>query len=98
VHNDGKAPLRLVSATSDAFGMVELHKSLIVNGVSTMRPAGEQIIPAGGTLKIAPGGLHWMLMQPKRALKIGDSVHLRLGFADGSSTNVDATVAASEPR
>ncbi|HTA64847.1 MAG TPA: copper chaperone PCu(A)C [Xanthomonadaceae bacterium] len=98
VHNDGKTPLRLVSATSDEFGMVELHRSLIVNGMSTMRPAGEQAILAGGTLKIAPGGLHWMLMQPKRALKVGDRVHFRLDFADGGSTDVGATVAASEPR
>jgi copper(I)-binding protein len=97
VHNDGKMPLRLVSTQSDTFGMVELHRSLIVDGMDTMRRAGEQVIPAGGTLKIAPGGLHLMLMQPKRALHIGDSVHFQLNFGDGSAAEVDAKVAASPP-
>ena len=94
IHNDSKTPLRFVSAQSDAFGMVELHRSLIVDGMSTMRPAGEQTIPAGGTLQIQPGGLHLMLMQPKHALKIGDSVRFQLHFADGSSMDVLAPIRA----
>ena len=97
IHNDGKSPLRFVSAQSDAFGMVELHRSLIVNGMSTMRAAGEQTIPAGGTLQIQPGGLHLMLMHPSRALKIGDSVRFQLHFADGSSMDVVAPVSADAP-
>lgn len=97
LHNDGTALQRFVSAESDAFGMVELHKSVIANGVSTMRAAGDQVIPAGGTLRIAPGGLHLMLMQPTHAMKIGDRVRFRLNFADGSSTDVVAPVAMQAP-
>ncbi|MEO7478144.1 MAG: copper chaperone PCu(A)C [Lysobacteraceae bacterium] len=97
IHNHGKTPLRFVSAQCDAFGMVELHQSLIVNGMSTMRAAGEQTIPAGGTLQIQPGGLHLMLMQPKHALKIGDSVRFQLHFADGSSVDVVAPVSTKAP-
>ena len=77
--------------------MVELHRSVIANGVSTMRPAGDQVIPAGGMLRIAPGGLHLMLMQPKRELKIGDTVRFRLRFADGSALDVEAKVRAEAP-
>ncbi len=97
IHNDGKTPLRFVSAQCDAFGMVELHQSSIVNGMSTMRAAGEQTIPAGGVLHIQPGGLHLMLMQPKHALKVGDSVRFRLVFSNGSSTDVVAPVTAQAP-
>ncbi len=97
IHNDGKTPLRFVSAQSDAFGMVELHRSLIVNGMSTMRAAGEQTIPAGGVLHIQPGGLHLMLMQPKHALKIGDGVRFHLHFGDGSSMDVVAAVSTQAP-
>ena len=97
IHNDGKTPLRFVSAQSDAFGMIELHRTQIVNGVSTMRAAGEQAIPVGGVLRIEPGGLHLMLMQPKHALKIGDKVDFRLHFADGSATDVVAPVSAEAP-
>ena len=97
LRNDGKTPQRFVSAQSDAFGMVQLHRTLLVNGLSTMRPAGVQIIPAGGTLRIQPGGLHLMLMQPRRALKIGDAVRFRLHFADGSAMDVVAPVSAEAP-
>ena len=83
LHNDGNAPQRFVSAESDAFGMVELHKSVIVNGLSTMRPAGDQTIPAGGSLRFEPGGLHLMLMQARHELKVGDKVRFRANFVNG---------------
>ena len=97
LHNNGKSPVRFTSAQSDDFGMVELHRTQLVNGVSTMRPAGEQTIAPGGTLQIVPGGLHLMLMQPRRALKVGDRVHFRLTFVDGSVVEVDAKVGAKAP-
>ena len=97
LRNDGKQPTRFEWAQSDVFGMVELHQTLIVNGVSTMRPAGVQTIPAGGTLRIEPGGLHLMLMQPQRALKVGDTVRFRLHFSDGSAIDAVAPVSAEAP-
>jgi copper(I)-binding protein len=97
LRNDGTMPQRFVSAECNAFGMVELHKSVIVNGVSTMRAAGGQVIPAGGALPIAPGGFHLMLMEPKRALKIGDTVRFRLHFAGGTALDVIAPVSAEAP-
>ncbi|HEY2346682.1 MAG TPA: copper chaperone PCu(A)C [Xanthomonadaceae bacterium] len=97
LHNEGSTPLTFTGASSDAFGMVELHRSQTVNGMETMRPAGAQAIPAGGVLRIEPGGLHLMLMQPKRALKIGDAVHFTLHFAGGADADVSATVRADAP-
>jgi copper(I)-binding protein len=97
LRNDDKAPVKFEWAQSDVFGMVELHKTLVVNGVSTMRPAGVQTIPAGGTLRFEPGGLHLMLMQPQHELKIGDKVRFRLHFADGSARDVTAPVRAEAP-
>ncbi len=97
VRNDGNVPAVFKSAQSDAFGSVELHKSVIVNGVSTMRPAGDQAIPAGGSLRFEPGGLHLMLMEPKRQLNSGDQVRFRLHFADGTALTVVAMVRAEGP-
>ena len=97
VRNAGKAPVRLVSAQSPDFGAVELHRTAVVNGISTMRPAGELTIAPGVSLNIETGGLHLMLMQPKRELKAGDSVRLRLHFGDGTALTVDAPVSAAAP-
>ena len=97
LRNSGKTPVRFEWTQSDAFGMVELHRSAMVNGMETMRPAGVQAIPAGGALRFEPGGLHLMLMDPRRALKVGDVVRFRLHFADGSFVDVAAPVAAQAP-
>jgi copper(I)-binding protein len=97
LHNDGKTPMRFTWAQSDAFGMVELHRTQIVNGVSTMRPAGDQVIPPGGSLPFEPGGFHLMLMQAKRELKVGDQVHFRVHFADGTVLDINAPVSDQAP-
>jgi copper(I)-binding protein len=97
LHNDGRVPAVFRSAQSDAFGSVELHRTSVANGVSSMRPAGDQPIPPRGSLRFEPGGLHLMLMQPKRALKVGDAVRFRLHFADGTALDVVAMVAAQAP-
>ena len=89
--------MRFDWAQSDVFGTIELHRTLVVDGMSTMRPAGNQSIPAGGSLRFEPGGLHLMLMQPQRELKIGDKVHFRLHFADGGALDVIAPVSAEAP-
>jgi len=97
LRNEGNAPVIFKSAQSELFDSIELHKSVIVNGVSTMRPVGDQAIPAGGTLRIVPGGLHLMLMAPKRQLNVGDQVRFRLHFADGTALTVDAKVGTDAP-
>lgn len=97
IHNDGTTPLQLASASSDAFAMVELHRTTTAGGMSSMHPAGMQTIPAGGELRIAPGGLHWMLMSPRRALKIGDGVNFTLHFTGAGAVTVHAIVAAQTP-
>lgn len=97
IHNTGKTTLRLVSARVDAFGMAALHRSVIDHGVSSMAPAGAQDIPAGGMLRIGPGGLHWMLMQPLHPLMPGDKVRFTLHFADGSQVQADEIVSRQAP-
>jgi len=46
-------------------------------------------VPAGGTLKFAPGGYHLMCMNPTALLKQGTNVSVSLHLADG------ATIAAA---
>ena len=96
LHNDGDQSVRLLSVDSDAFGMVAAHRTRIENGVSRMRPAGEVAIAAHQSLRFEPGGLHLMLMQERRELKISDKVDFRLHFAGGSVLDVVAVVRTGE--
>ena len=97
LHNDGADPARLVSAESDVFGVVQTHRTLTVDGISRMRQVAEVTIPAHQALRLEPGGLHLMLMQERRELKVGDKVNFRLHFAGGSVLDVVAVVSAEAP-
>lgn len=73
----------LVSASTDAAEVVELHEMMMVAGdVMQMRPLESGIaLPAGGTALLKPGGLHVMLINLTAALEAGSTVEFTLTFA-----------------
>jgi periplasmic copper chaperone A len=91
--NEGGDELRVVSASADVAGMVQLHEMAMVEGASVMReiPDGIVLAPGRGQL-LQPGGMHVMLMDLKTELVAGDEVELTLELADGSLVEVSAPV------
>jgi copper(I)-binding protein len=83
IRNGCDAPVRIVSASSPAFGAVELHETRKVDGVSRMRHLPELAVPAHGQVALQPGGLHLMLMRPAARLAQGQRVEIELGLSDG---------------
>lgn len=79
VENPGAAADRLVAVETPAARVAETHESVADGDVMRMvaHPEGFEI-PAGGTLELAPGGKHIMLIEP--APGIGDEVALTLRF------------------
>jgi hypothetical protein len=94
--SDGDAAL--VAAESPAAGKAELHTMNMDGGVMRMRPVQKIDLPALKTVKLAPGGLHIMLLDIKRPLKEGDTVPLVLKFQGKgkvpSTVKVEAQVRA----
>ena len=90
--NRGDQTLVLVGATSIAFKMVHMHRSMEHNGISTMAPVGRLEIKPGATVHFAPGGYHLMLMQAVSPLKVGETVPVALQFAGGQTHQVMFTV------
>lgn len=70
---------KLVSASSPAAGLVEIHEMSMEGSTMRMRalPAGLEL-PAGKTVSLKPGGYHVMLMDLKQQLKPGDTVSVTL--------------------
>jgi copper(I)-binding protein len=83
IDNRCPMPATIVSATSPAYGSVELHESKMIGGVSRMREVPELRIAPDGAVVLQPGGLHLMLMQPKAPLKAGSRVAIEFGLKDG---------------
>jgi copper(I)-binding protein len=83
--NRGNQSVTLIGASSPAFRMVHLHRSVEQNGTSTMTAVDGIEIKPGATLHVAPGGYHLMLMQRIKPLRVGDKVPITLKFKAGQS-------------
>lgn len=82
----------LTSVASSAFESVELHKTIIRDGMMQMVAQPELIIAAKSQLVLEPGSYHLMLMGSKKPLAAGDEVDLTLKFADGEEIAIVALV------
>ena len=73
--------IRLVSATSPAFGNVMIHRTIVSEGRARMQHQSEgvRIVP-GDSAVFKPRDLHLMLMQPEGTLEVGDQVEIALRF------------------
>lgn len=92
--NAGKAADRLVSASSDVAGTVEIHEMAVTDGIMRMRALDKGLaIAAGETVTLKPGGLHVMLMELKKPLVAGETIKARLTFEKAGAVDVEFPVA-----
>jgi hypothetical protein len=68
----------LTGVRSSAAGSAEIHSMSNDNGVMRMRRLERLDLPAGQTVRLAPGGNHIMLLDIKRPLQAGERVPLVL--------------------
>src|SRR5438309_12010747 len=62
IENKGSAPDKLIGASADDAGKVEVHEMATTDGIMKMRPVeGGLAIEPGKTVKLAPGGYHLMM-------------------------------------
>jgi len=96
----GKSKARLVGVTTPLTANAEVHSMSMENGVMRMSPVDGIDIPAGKSVKLAPGGYHVMLMNLKKPLNAGDKVPLQLTFelADKKRETVVLTVEVRDIR
>jgi copper(I)-binding protein len=62
--NNTQATITINRVTSPDFASVEMHESLLENGIARMRALRELSIPANQTIHFERGGKHLMLMRP----------------------------------
>jgi copper(I)-binding protein len=98
LHNGTGKTVTLSGASSAACGMLMLHRSESMSGMSTMSDVVSIEVPAGATLKFAPGSYHLMCMDPASALKPGGRVTVTLQFTDGTKLPVTFAVRGANGR
>lgn len=75
-----KQDVKLVAASSDIAGLVEVHEMKMEQGVMKMRPVEGLRLPAGQMVELKSGGYHMMLMDLKKQVKSGSEVQITLVF------------------
>lgn len=87
---------RLVSVSTPAAPIAEVHEMKMVDNVMKMRAVTSVDVPAGKPVDLQPGGFHVMLMDLPAAVKQGDTVPLTLVFEgkDGQRQTVQVQAQA----
>lgn len=91
----GAQATTLVAVSSPAAIRAEMHEMKHEGEMMTMAPLKDVAIPAGSTVEFKSGGKHVMLFDLSPALRSGDTIPLRLSFADGRTIEVKAAARAA---
>jgi periplasmic copper chaperone A len=95
ITNTGATPDRLISASSPVAELVQVHEMKMDGNVMRMREVEKGLeIPAGGSVTLAPGGLHLMMMGLKAPLAKDTRVPLTLVFEKAGRIEVELAVEA----
>ncbi len=93
ISNNSAENDRLISASSDAANMVQIHENIIVDGIAKMRELTDGIvIPANGTAMLQRGGNHIMLMGLVNPLMHGDVITITLVFENAGEITIEVPV------
>jgi copper(I)-binding protein len=86
----------LLGVTTPAAKNPELHETTAdASGMMAMHPVSRIEIPAGGTVKLEPGGYHIMLINLTGEFVAGSTIELTLQFEKAAPVTVTAEVRAS---
>lgn len=89
--NNTAQPIAITRVESPDFESVEMHESVLEQGIARMYPIGELTILSHTTVAFERGGRHLMLMRP-----IGDPDLVTLEFFAGKALVLTVSVALTD--
>lgn len=99
IHNIGKEADRLVGASTPHARAVEIHEMTMTDNVMRMRPAAGGIeIRPGEAVRIAPNGLHLMIIAPDDGFVQGARIPMTLEFERAGKIDIELAVETARAR
>jgi periplasmic copper chaperone A len=99
IRNGGATSDRLVAAETPMARLVEIHEMTMSDNIMRMRPVTDGIVvPAGGTVRLAPNGLHLMIVGPHTGFVQGARIPLTLVFERAGRVAVELAIEAPGAR
>lgn len=95
INNLSDIDINLIEVHAESFEFVELHESMMEDGMASMKQHKTITIASKSTLSLKPGGFHLMLFNPKQRISAGDQIRLIFRFADQEIITINANVKRS---
>lgn len=92
ITNGSSSDQELIEARSARCSSVEIHETTMDGDVMEMNRLPALAVPAGGTVRLEPGGLHLMCAGVEEPLVKGDTFTVVLEFQAGESLPVEVSV------
>lgn len=94
IKNTGSDDDSLIAASVPAAisDTAELHNTVMENGNAEMKPVDKIDVPAEGVTALAPGGYHIMVVDLKRALKVGEMIDVTLKFEKAGEVTMSVPI------
>ena len=93
--NEGKRTIAVRRADIADAKTASMHDMMEYNRAMTMADIGPVTVPAGETVKFAPGGKHVMVFDLSPELKAGATTELTLTVAGGDKASFPVTIEAA---
>jgi len=92
INNTGNEAIDITKAESDLYSSIEFHETIHENGMARMVRWGELTVPANGSIQLKRGGKHFMLFNPTKHLKAGETVRIKLTTNNKTTKTILVTV------
>ncbi len=92
IENQGSVDDALISVKSPVARRVEIHRTTHSGGIARMQQISRVEVRANGRVRLAPGGLHIMLLDLERSPEVGEIVEAELEFLRAGRMRIEAEV------
>ena len=83
IENQSDAAITVTRIASPQYDDVQMHETIIDDGISRMRPVKSFQVEAASSVEFIPGGKHVMLMKPTSNVSVGTPVTLEIHYDTG---------------
>jgi periplasmic copper chaperone A len=88
IHNHSSTADELIGVSTEVAEAIEIHESKMNGDVMEMRQLESLTLEGDTEIQFEPGGLHLMLVDLKKDLKVGDEIKITLYFQNFEDINV----------
>ena len=92
INNTSNEAIDLTNAESDLYSSIEFHETIHEDGMARMVRWGKLTVPANGSIQLKRGGKHFMMFNPTKHLKAGDTVNIKLTTNNSATKTISVTV------